>query len=133
VCELSDGCVTAGKILLNQSDYLIGAEQIDVSFLVSPRSLFGSVVGNVLGERVRCRSVSHSSVQASVELLKSPQSVETRSEPGKRNTQRHGVCPCSVVPASPSPCSQENLGYFTLKGLWVVVCNNMQSAPTTQA
>lgn len=35
-----------GKILLNQSDYLIEAEQIDVSFLVSPRALFGSM-GNI--------------------------------------------------------------------------------------
>lgn len=37
-----------GRVLLNQSDYLIGAEQIDVSFLVSPRALFGSV-GNIPG------------------------------------------------------------------------------------
>lgn len=57
-----------GKVLLNQSDYLIGAEQIDVSFLVSPRALFGSV-GNIPGEWVCCQTVSHSSIRASVKLL----------------------------------------------------------------
>lgn len=46
---------------------------------------------------------------------------------GVSHTQRHGVCPWAIFPTSPSPCSQENLGYFTLKCLWVIVHSNLQA------
>lgn len=43
------------------------------------------------------------------------------------HSQRHSVYSWAVFPSSPSPCSQEKLGYFTLKHLWVVVYSNQQA------